>query len=123
MLGRRLSQTHESAGWQYDPGIERVGGMFMVTGEPRRYKQYRGQASNEFQCDFFGRPDRCAEGASSGDLECTGTVRDTVEEFRGGVSSAVSYLGLTSMADLSPSTVQFIKISPATYREGTAHGV
>lgn len=126
MLGRRLAQTEESAGWEAKPMFRRMPGsslIEMVSDTNKKVKRFRGQASNEFQCDFFGKPAKCAEGASSGELEPTGTVADVVAEFQGGVSSAISYLGLTSIDELSPQTVQLIKVSPAAYKEGTAHGV
>ena len=122
MMGRALSQTIESAGWIEDPGIEIQGRMMVRTGEPRVYKQYRGQASAEFQKAILGKANRCPEGASSKDIEPTGTIEETVEQYRGGVASAISYLGFESIEEIKPDKVHFIKVTNAGYQEGTPHG-
>lgn len=126
MLGRRLCQTKESAGWITEFNLERLGqkGPIIITSdEPYTvYKHYRGQASAPFQLDQFGQSNRCPEGAASDRLHPHGTVEDVVEEFRGGVRSACSYLGIDNFADLNPDNVEFVQVTGAGYREGTPHG-
>ena len=105
MLGRRFSECYESAGW--NDGT----------------KRYQGQASATFQKTMFGKSHTCPEGETSKSFEPTTTCKKVIEEFRGGVASAISYLGLTSTHQLCPENVQFLRITPSTYHEGTPHGV
>ena len=105
MLGRRFSDCAESAGWTNGT------------------KRYQGQASATFQQNMFGVSHACPEGETSDSFKPTTTCKKVVEEFRGGLASAISYLGLTSINELNPENVQFLKITPSTYQEGTPHGV
>ncbi len=121
MLGRELSRTSESAGWENEFVMSTTSGKQMQVG---RRKKYRGQASFQFQREHFGQGNRCPEGeeVSSYDYP-SGTVKDVLEKYRGGVASALSYLGLTSLKELKPHNVEFIKITNAARIEGTPHGV
>lgn len=110
MMGRTFCTTDESAGWRKDSSGVTV-------------KSYRGQASAEFQQDHFGQKNRCPEGASSRKLFPTGPLEEVVEEFRGGAASAISYLGLVSLEELCPENVEFVRVTPAGWFEGTPHGV
>ena len=105
MMGRRFSECTESAGW--------------TNGS----KRYQGQASATFQQTIFGKSHACPEGATSSKFKPTTTCQDLVDEFKGGVASAISYLGLSSFDVLKPENVQFLRITPSAYHEGTPHGV
>jgi len=105
MLGRRFSECHESAGWQN--GI----------------KQYRGQASASFQQAQFGKENACPEGATGNSFRPSKGCKEIIQEFEGGLASAISYLGLISTTQLRPENVNFIRVTPSGYTEGTPHGV
>jgi len=111
MLGNVLSHAQESPGWHLD-------------GTGHLWKTYRGQASAEFQQELFGTKNHCPEGASGSPFIWNGTtVESIVNQFRGGLSSAISYLGLKSIIDLKPENVTFIKTTYSGYTEGNPHGV
>lgn len=123
MMGKAFCATQESAGWIYDTGIEMRGRMPIITGEPRRYKHYRGQASSEFQTKQFGQQASCPEGASNPNLLAVdGTAKDVINYYRGGVASALSYLGLEDIEQLCPENVDIAQQTSASYIEGTPHG-
>jgi len=109
MLGSRFSSCIESAGW-------------FVNKDNRREKKFRGQASREFQISQYAKDPACPEGASGPTITPKGFCKNIVEEFRGGVASAISYLGLSSIEELNPTNVYFVKITQAAYIEGTPHG-
>lgn len=107
MMGNRFSRTCESSGWSFVDG--------------KHTKRYRGQASASFQRDFNRKSD-CPEGATSESFVPSDRTEDIIKEFEGGVRSALSYLGLRNIKDLSPELVEFIKITPSAQLEGTPHG-
>ena len=80
-------------------------------------KVQRGQASYEFQMQYYGKVrNHCAEGVSTAipiDIE----FKDKAAWFYGGLRSATSYLGLSSIVDINPHNVKFIRVSPSTVRE------
>jgi len=51
------------------------------------------------------------------------TASSLVQKYRGGLRSAISYLGIKSIEELNPDGVEFIRITNNGYQEGTAHGV
>lgn len=104
MMGNVFSRTLESYGWKKHLG--------------RLYKSYRGHASKDFMTEH-NKNNKCPEGVASSAFYWSNlTVKDVVDEYRGGVSSAISYLGLTSMDEISPENVSFLKITHATQIEG-----
>lgn len=111
MLGSVLSKTVESPGWY-------------PTDTGNLYKQYRGQASAAFQTEWFGQQNDCPEGAVCPPMQQdpNNTVQSIVRKFKGGLRSSASYLGLSSIADLGPRTVEMIQVTPSAYIEGTPHG-
>lgn len=92
MLGSRFAQCVESPGWKEGT------------------KQYRGQASASFQEAHYGRPNPCPEGTTSQAFAATSTVEEVVNEFRGGLASAISYLGVTKSIDLTPANVSLSRL-------------
>ncbi len=108
MAGSIFSSCLESPGWiQDDEGL---------------YKRYRGQASAQFQQDLLGKNPDCAEGAVGPKIRPSGTCEEVVNKFRGGLRSAISYLGLTSIDAINPDNVTFVKLTAAGFHEGTPHG-
>jgi IMP dehydrogenase len=108
MAGGIFSKCIESPGWKSDH-----------TGQ---YKNYRGQASSQFQIDLLGKTPDCAEGAVGPEIRPEFECKEVIARFRGGLRSAISYLGFTSIEDLCPDSVTFIKVTSAGFHEGTPHG-
>lgn len=132
MLGGVFAKCLESPGWQEEQPLPyKAAGsntpILIFSSEPSRkkphlVKTYRGQASAEFQKDK-NKNSWCPEGASSNVIEWQGeTVESEVNKFRGGMQSALSYLGMTSIYQLKPHNVDFIQITSSGMIEGTAHG-
>ena len=122
MLGSLLSKTEESPGWTVSwptPNDSKTVETFpLPTPKPILSKRYRGHASASFQKDHFGKPNRCPEGATSSEFVWDGTtVHSVLEEFRGGVASAISYLGLTDQMELNPEHVRFLRITNSAWQE------
>ena len=109
MAGSIFSTCPESPGW-----LEDHTGL---------YKNYRGQASEQFQRDLLGRTPDCAEGAVGPEIRPQESCEEIVNKFRGGLRSAISYLGIQSSNELKPENVTFIKLTSAGFVEGTPHGV
>jgi IMP dehydrogenase len=127
MLGHSFSQAQESPGWQQSlPEIDVSKTLTFPMQEPKLklIKQYRGHASAEFQTTWKGEANRCPEGAVSETFEWQGeTVKSICEKFRGGIASAISYLGTQSMQQLREETIGYTRVTTSTYIEGTPHGL
>jgi IMP dehydrogenase len=128
MLGSVFSKAFESKGWEEVP-VEFTANVMAVNGpnpQPTKLvKTYRGQASEQFQRETFGKANQCAEGDSSDSFAWDNRTSATTitNKFVGGARSAISYLGLVSTAKLKPENVTFVKVTPSGYLEGTPHGV
>lgn len=116
MLGGRLSDCYESQGWITENN------SWKFWRKPTVYKRYRGQASASFQKDMLGKTPDCAEGATGPVIYPKHSVKSVIKEFEGGLRSAISYLGVTSIKDLDPSKVKFIRTTPSAIAEGRPHG-
>jgi len=104
MLGKGFVRCKESAGW--------VDGL----------KHYRGQASQSFQIEN-GKEAKYIEGEIGPEISPQGTVQDVVSQYEAGIKSAISYLGLSSLSELQPENVEFIRQITSGYIEGTPHGL
>jgi IMP dehydrogenase/GMP reductase len=123
MLGRALSRTIESAGWEPDAGIRVTpGGLWIKDGEPTLRKRYRGQASASFQTDHHGKASSAPEGATSDYFEPSGTVKEVVAEYHSALRSAISYSGHTSL-DEYVGNVQYMRATPTAAAEAQPHGI
>ena len=127
MMGREFSTTTESAGWEtiQDPETTSYSGVVSFPLErPKtiKVKKYRGQASASFQKDMFGSSNVCPEGASTGSIYPTTSCKAVLDKYKGGLASAISYLGLRSSLELCPETVEFVKVTSSGHKEGTPHG-
>lgn len=118
MMGKAFSQTRESSGWKVDKD---KWWEFWKSSLP--HKKYRGQASRDFQIDHYHKEPSCAEGAVGPVIHPTNTAHDVIREYKGGVRSALSYLGLKDLKELNPDNVTFIKITTAAFLEGLPHGI
>lgn len=125
MMGSVLSHAKESCGWDVSwPETPRNQVISFPRPDPVPIltKKFRGHASSDFQQDRKGTVNRCPEGVSTESFEWTGeTLKSICERYRGGVASALSYLGLESMADLGPDNVRFMKVTTSTYMESIPH--
>jgi IMP dehydrogenase len=141
MMGSAFSKALESPGWTKHQQplkdfLEELAGPdihnplpipFPLPEPPVRLsKSYRGQASGAFQKDIYGKKNICPEGASSEVFfwDSETTVESIVLKYRGGLASAMSYLGIETTQLLNPenANVVFIKQTPSAYVEGTPHG-
>ena len=109
MCGRIFAQTSDSPGvTNYKEGIA--------------VKSYRGMASKDQQ-DKNGsgvKPLTCAEGVST-TIPVNGTVKSIIDEFSGGLRSAMTYGNAINLKELRDNS-EFIKITPAGLSESHAFG-
>lgn len=109
MVGRVFAGTKESPGK-----------IVTVAGEKK--KEYRGMASKEVQEDRRGglKPGTCAEGVSTY-VPYNGGISEVIEDFCGGLRSAMTYAGVSNIEDLRRSA-KFIRISDSGISESHAFG-
>ena len=105
MLGSKLAGSEEAPGTIY-------------INENGRFKTFRGMASKEAQQDAFGRVS-VAEGVSTM-VEYTGKVKDTLDEFKGGIASGCSYTGVNSLKDLYEEAM-YVEVTPLSMNESKPH--
>ena len=141
MMGSAFSKALESPGWTKHqqplkdfleelagPDIHNPNPIPFPLPEPpvRLSKSYRGQASGAFQKDIYGKENICPEGASSDVFfwDSQTTIESIVFKYRGGLASAMSYMGIDDLDNLNPENpnVVFIKQTASAYIEGTPHG-
>lgn len=128
MMGKAFTRCLESAGWENankSPENDFSGVVSFPVQRPETHlvKRYRGQASANFQKDFFGKASSCPEGASSSSyITPSSSCKEVLDYYTSGLRSSISYLGLSSIDQMNPEEVIFIKVSPSARMEGTAHG-
>jgi IMP dehydrogenase len=104
MMGSIFSKTLESAAEK----IVKVD----KDGKKITFAKYRGQASKEFQVDYYG-------GLKKGTVEegvefmakCTGSAQTVIDEFLGGLRSALTYGGAKSIKELQRKA-EFVRVTP-----------
>lgn len=123
MLGNLLSKTYESAGWSVNPIYHAIGSLLSSTKFlfKAKTKRYRGQASKAFQLQKRGAVSGAPEGVQGGVINPTYYSAQLLDETYSSLSSTLSYLGLKSLLDLSPSTVEFIQITQGGLLESRPH--
>ncbi len=113
MIGSLFAETYESAGKKYYisspaeeplllPPFDIEDDLWRkAISENGVYSLYRGQASKEFQLDFYGelKPGTVPEGKSMM-LKVEKSASDIIEELSGGVRSGMTYGGSTSIKEL-----------------------
>jgi IMP dehydrogenase/GMP reductase len=130
MMGSVFKACPETPGWELDRASGDALACCLPDVDPyipeevatRYVKRYRGQASASFQ-KSQGFKFKCAEGVETGEIEQGAFVAEVVERFKGGLASALSYLGMSSTTELSPANVEFIQITPAGLSENRPHAV
>ena len=108
ILGRAIAATAETPGELLD-----------VDGD--MWKVYRGMASSDIQVEKMGglKKGTCAEGVSTR-LRYAGPVEPIIDEYIGGLRSAMTYLN--SMSILSLREAEFIRITQSGLEESHAFG-
>jgi IMP dehydrogenase len=109
MAGRIFAGTLESPGE-------------IVVIEGKSMKVYRGMASKEVQDDRRGglRPGTCAEGVSTY-VPLKGKAYYILEEFCGGLRSAMTYANALSINSLRENSL-FVRLTPSALEESHAFG-
>lgn len=88
MLGRAFATTTDAAGEMSD--------HHPVTREPGRFVNFRGQASEAFQTDYYGHMTNPAEGVD-GWLKVQGTAKDLIEAYCKAIQTGLTYGGSKSI--------------------------
>ena len=98
MLGKKFAQTEESA------AVKRVH-------EGVRQAKYRGQASEDFQTDYYGKVKEktVAEGESFW-APVTGTCDEFIEKMLGGLRSGLTYGGARNIKELQRKA-EFVQVT------------
>ena len=123
MIGNLFSKAVESHGWKESKllkflNIISFGYLFE---NKHLYKYYRGQASKEFQETYSRRLPLHVEGVQGPLQHPNYTTTDFILSFNASIASAISYLGLSSISQLSPINVKFLQISNSASHESTPH--
>lgn len=118
MLGKLLAGSDESSA----KTVSHTRSRGSWHEEIKIYKKiYRGQSSKEFQMDKnIYREGIASEGVQI-ELATTGPVKNTLDELTGGLRSAMSYCGATTLNRLYVNSVA-MEITNHGYIEGTPHG-
>jgi len=122
MIGSLFSKCIESSGWKtniFKKILNKI--TFNKFFKDYLYKQYRGQASKDFQISYRGFVSGTPEGVTAPKQHPTNTVNNFVTNSKAAIASALSYLGLEKIADLNPTNVKFVKITSASYEESKPH--
>ena len=107
MMGKVLAATEESAA--------------RLSNSSNKVKIYRGQSSKEFQQDYDKYREHIAPEGESFPIKINGTVRQVVNEYLGGLRSALTYSGASNINEFQDKVI--IKhITTSSYIEGTPHG-
>lgn len=123
MLGQELARCKEAPGWMRYPKQLGAGEVFIPGYNDFVWaKPYRGQASADFYKSQKSKPSDAPEGESTM-LEYEGDyVETTINKYKQGLRSAVSYTGGTTLLHLNPQRVEMIEVSASTIQENKAHG-
>lgn len=135
MMGRMFAATEESPGEVVRLRAEQVPGRFqniLDGSEEYVFKTYRGMGSvsamkrglavsseDEFHGKSYQGDVLIAEGVE-GLVPCSGTVKDLVDKFIGGILSGMYYVGATTVPELAK-TARFMQITQASLSESHPH--
>lgn len=135
MMGRMFAATEESPGNTVRLKAEHVPGRFqnIIDGsDDYCFKQYRAMGSlsamkkglaisseDEFHGKNYQGDILIAEGVE-GLVPCSGTVKDLVDKFTGGILSGMYYVGSQNIRELWQSA-DFIQITPSSLTESHPH--
>jgi len=107
MVGKLFALTHESAAPKREADDSPTG--FEA--------KYRGQASTDFQKDFFGglKQKTVAEGVDFW-ARVRGSAKELIDELLGGIRSGMTYGGARSLKELQRKA-EFVEVSPTYMSE------
>lgn len=108
MVGSMLAGTDESPG------------NVFINEQGQHVKAFRGMASREAQKDATGSVS-VAEGIST-TLPYKGSVKNILEEIRGGLGSGCSYSGVHNLEELS-SFARYVRVTQASLGESRPHAL
>ena len=105
MIGKLFALTEESV------AVKRVGA------DGTREAKYRGQASEDFQTDFYGalKEKTVAEGVDFW-APVNGTAKQLIEKLLGGVRSGMTYGGARSIKELQRKA-EFVEVTSSYMHE------
>ena len=106
MVGSLLAGTDEAPGQLFDAP------------KGKKYKSYRGMASKDAQMDWRGKTST-PEGIST-TIPYRGSVRDILDDLRGGITSGFSYSGANSLSELWRKA-RFVQQTAAGQKESSTH--
>lgn len=103
-------------------GTDEAPGNMIITNDGKKWKNYRGMASQEVQDEKMGgmKDGVCAEGVSHL-VKYKGSVRDIMLEFAGGLRSSLTYANASTLEELRRN-VKFIYVTEAGINESHAYG-
>lgn len=135
MMGRMFAATKEAPGKVVELPPEQVPGRFqniLDGSKSYTFKEYRGMGSlaamqqglkvsseDEFHGKNYTGDTLIAEGVE-GLVPCSGTVKQLVDQFVGGIHSGMYYVGSKNLNDLQRDA-QFIRITQASLSESHPH--
>lgn len=110
MMGSIFAKTKESAAPKFTITDEKTGKDVLMV-------KYRGQASKEFQQDFYGgmKKGTVAEGVAFS-VPCTGSAQDVIDNFCGSLRSALTYGGSKDIKELQRKA-EFVRTSANFMKE------
>lgn len=120
MIGTALAKTWESGYWLEMPPDKPE--VFDPSCPPeRRYrKPHRGQASAAYQRDHGN--DRVSTEGVETFFDWEGLyVKDVINDLEGGLRSAISYAGVTSVVECNPEKMTLRRVTSAGRAEGKPH--
>ena len=118
MIGNLFSKTFESASQKYyytNDNYYKLNNLSEITERINLnytiYSHYRGQASKNFQNEYFGKvkTGTVAEGIDFY-TKCSGPVIDLYNEINGGLRSALTYAGSSNIEEFQ-SSAEFIEVT------------
>lgn len=101
-------------------GTDEAPGNVFMNEQGQHVKAFRGMASKEAQKDAMGSVS-VAEGIST-TLPYKGSVKNILEEIRGGLGSGCSYSGVHNLEELS-SFSRYVKVTQASLGESKPHAL
>jgi IMP dehydrogenase len=110
MMGKIFALTNESAAEKVNDARE---GLYQGKGIGPLMAKYRGQASEDFQNEFYGglKHKTVAEGTDFW-APVTGSAQSVIDEFLGGVRSGLTYAGARDIKELQRKA-EFVKVTKA----------
>ena len=123
MIGKLFAATHESAAEKRTSCLDERGPCNCVPGvhdgDPRffTFAKYRGQASAQFQQDYYGevKNGTVPEGEDMW-IKVVKSADDVIKELSAGIRSGLTYGGARSIKELQRKA-EFVRVTPSYYLE------